>query len=168
MERLILKARVDGIDFAPVITTLDDIEKVAWVEQPVTLRDDEVSITEGDPEEREIYSHENDAPEDYDVTGGGLSCVGSFIGASYDQMAALMGGSVTGEKGSETYLHSSKKRILEKAIRFRLKNGGSLIIPCAKGTVQFNVNAGKDGLLKCPFKFRALAQNGFDTDLIVS
>jgi hypothetical protein len=168
MERLIVKARVAGVDFADVITSTDSLSKATWTAQPVNLRDDEVSITEGDPEETEIYSHENDAPEDYDVSGDGLSVVGSFIGASYAQMAALMGGDVVGEEGSKMYLHSSKKLILEKAVRFRMRDGGAFIIPYAKGSVQFNANVGKDGVLKFPFKFRALAQSGFKTDLIIA
>jgi hypothetical protein len=83
MERLILKARVDGIDFAPVIASVDGLKTAVWKDQAITLRDDEVSVTEGDPEESEIFSHENDAPEDYDISGSGLSVVGSFIKMSF-------------------------------------------------------------------------------------
>lgn len=133
----------------------------------IPLRDDEVSITEDDPEESEIHSHENDAPEDYDLAGTGLTVTGSFIEASYEQMVALMGGSVSGEGNTAKYLHSAKKQMLEKAIRFRLKNGGVIVIPYAKGSVQLNANMGFDGLLKFPFRFKSLAQTVFDCDLIV-
>ncbi|MDL2254966.1 hypothetical protein LJC38_00090 [Parabacteroides sp. OttesenSCG-928-K15] len=166
-ERIILKARVDGIDLADVITSEAGIDTATWEAQPVTLRDDEVSIVENDPEEDETFSHENDAPEDYDISGTGMTAVGSFIKASYEQMAELLGGKTAGEDAAKKYLHSSKKLVLEKAIRFRLKNGGSIIIPCAKGSVQFNANMGFDGLLKFPFRFRALTQTGFDTDLVI-
>ena len=165
-ERIILKARIAAVYFADVITSeekLDLMSETDWIQQPITLRDDEISITEGEPEESEVNSHENDAPEDYDIAGTGLSVVGTFIKATWEQMAELMGGTAT----VNAYKHSSKKLILEKAIRFKLKNGGEFIVPCAKGSVQFNGNAGYDGLLSHPFRFRALAQTGFDTDLIV-
>lgn len=167
-ERLILKARVDGIDFADVITSKEDIDAATWTPQPVTLRDDEVSIVEADPEESEINSHENDAPEDYDIAGMGMTAIGSFIKATFEQMVELMGGSVDGADATARYLHPSKKVILTKAIRFRLKDGGTLIIPYAKGSVQLNANVGYDGVVKYPFRFKALAQTGFETDFIVS
>ena len=171
-ERIIAKARVAGIDFADVIAAAAGIPTAVWEEQPVTLRDDEVSIVEGDPTEDEIFSHENDAAEDYDASGTGISATGSFIKATYDQMAALMGGSVTGEGAAAQYFHSASKLILSKAIRFRLKNGGSVIIPNAKGFVQLNLNAGFDGVLKHPFRFKALASgikdaNDKPVDLII-
>ncbi|MDR1937306.1 MAG: hypothetical protein LBQ73_02245 [Tannerellaceae bacterium] len=166
MERLILKARVAGIDFAPVITTAAALTTATWNEQPVTLRDDEISITESDPEESEVYSHENDAPEDYDIVGTGISATGAFIKATYAQMVTLMGGSVTGNEGAEIYLHPSQKLVLNQAIRFRLKGGGAIVIPNAKGSVQFNSNNGYDGVLKFPFRFRAL-ESGFGTDLVI-
>jgi len=78
-EKIILKARVAGIDFAPVITSAAGLTTAVWEEQPLTLKDDEVSITEGDATESMVYSHENDAPEDVDYTGVGLSSQGSFI-----------------------------------------------------------------------------------------
>lgn len=166
-ERLILKARVDGIDFADVITSEAGIDTAQWEPQPVTLRDDEISIVEGDPEEDEVFSHENDAPEDYDISGTGISAVGSFIKATKEQMVALMGGKTSGDGDAKKFLHSSKKALLEKAIRFRLKGGGAIILPYAKGSVQFNSNNGYDGRLKFPFRFRALGQTDFETDLII-
>ncbi|MDR1644220.1 MAG: hypothetical protein LBS05_00120 [Tannerellaceae bacterium] len=171
MERLIIKARVEGVDFAPVITSEAGITTAVWTAQPVMLRDDEVTIVEGDPEETEVFSHENDAPEDYEVSGQGISATGSFIKASYAQMATLMGGKIPVDGEGDPlgmYLHSSKKKVLETAVRFRLKNGGSIILPYAKGSVQFNANVGYDGVLKHPFRFRALAQGAFETDLILA
>lgn len=167
-ERLIVKARVAGIDFADVITAEAGIATASWEELPVTLRDDEVSITEADPEEQETFSHENDSPEDYDLTGKGLTAVGSFIKATFEQMVDLMGGSVSGTAEAKKYLHSANKLILNKAIRFRLKNGGSIIIPNAKGSVQLNINATSTGVLKHPFRFKSIAQSAFDCDLIIS
>jgi len=166
-EKIILKARIAGIDFAPVITSEAGISTAVWEAQPLTLKDDEVSVVEADPTESEVFSHENDSPEDYELTGTGLSCVGTFIKATIDQMADLLGGTVSGTGATTMYSHPGTKTMLNKAIRYRLKNGGAIIIPCAKGSVQFNAKFSADGLLKLPFKFKALVQTGYNVDLII-
>ncbi len=167
MERIILKARVDGIDFAAPITIVADIATAVWVPQPVTLRDDEVSVIEDDPQTYEIVSHENDAPEDFEVAGSGIRAVGSFIKATFAQMVTLMGGSLNGSGTTSMYLHSTRKTTLNKAVRFRLKDGSQLILPNAKGSVQLSAKVGYDGLLKYPFMFRSLAQSTMDADFII-
>ena len=163
----LLKARISGIDFAPVIATQAGLAGAVWTEQPLTLRDDEVSIVEGDPTEEEVFSHENDSPEDYDITGAGVTAVGSFIKATLDELATILGGSVSGASPNGVYTHSAKKALINKAIRFRLKNGGAIIIPNAKGYVLFNANVGTTGIVKYPFKFKALAQSGWDADFLI-
>lgn len=163
----LLKARVAGIDFSDVITSAAGLATAVWVEQPLTLRDDEVSLVEGDPTEEEIFSHENDSPEDYDITGAGISAVGSFIKATLDELAALLGGAVSGATPNGVFTHSAKKVLLNKAIRFRLRNGGAIIIPNAKGYTLFNANIGTTGVVKYPFKFKALAQPDWDADFII-
>jgi len=166
-ERTILKARIAGIDFADPITNEAGLATITWKEQPLTLRDDEVSIVEGEPETKEVFSHENDAPEDYDITGSGLTATGSFIKADYAQMAELFGGQVTGTGDSAKFVRSGKKTVINKAIRFRFKDGGSAILPNAKGYVLLNLNAGVDGILKHPFSFKSIAQKDFDCDIVI-
>lgn len=162
-ENLAVKIRCIGIDTADVITTETGIATAAWTEEPLTLRDDELSITPGDVTEDEVFSHENDIPEDYDVTGTGSTAVGSFILASLERMVNLIGGKVSGSM----FIKSGKISILNKAIRFRLKNGDSIIIPNARGYVDFSANMGAtDGRLKLPFNFKSMAQADFDCDLI--
>lgn len=166
-EQILLKARVASISFADPIASAAGLATAVWAEQPLTLRDDEVSIVEEDPEESEVFSHENDAAEDYDISGAGLTAQGSFIKASYDQLIALMGGAKVGEVGSEKFHRSAKKVLLNKAIKFTLKNGGDIIIPNAKGYVLVNANLGYDGVTKYPFKFKALvAAADWDCDII--
>ncbi len=169
-ERTILKARVKSISFGEPITTeseLGAITNTYWVEQPLTLRDDEVSIVEAEPETKEVYSHENDSPEDYDFTGGGLTVTGSFINADYDKMKELLGGKIVEENGSKMFLRDANKQLLEKAIRFELKDGSEIILPNTKGYVLLNLNAGTDGVLKHPFSFKSIAQKGFEYDIII-
>lgn len=164
----LLKARVAGTDFAPPITSAAGLAAAAWVEQPLTYRDDEVSVVEGDPTEEEVFSHENDAPEDYDITGAGISIIGSFIKVTLDELAEILGGAVSGASPNGVYTHSAKKVLINKAVRFRLKTGGAIVIPNAKGYVQFNANIGQAGVIKFPFKFKALAGSStWDADLII-
>ena len=166
-EKILLKARVAGIDFAPVITSAAGLTTAVWEEQPLTLKDDEVSLTEAEATESVVYSHENDAPEDVDYTGAGVSAVGTFIKATFDQMAALMGGDVTGADATAIYAHPGSKTVLETAIRYRLKNGGAIIVPCAKGVVSWNSKLSADGLAKLPFKFKCLVQSGYNVDFAI-
>lgn len=167
-ESLKLKIRCEGIDTADVITAAAGVASATWTAQPLTLRDDELSIVEADPEETNIYSHENDAAEDYDITGNGITAVGSFIKATNQQMADLLGGTVNGADAAAMFLKSSKKAIINKAIRFRLKGGGYIIMPNAKGYVNLNANLGAtDGRLKFPFSFKALA-SAFDCEIIIN
>jgi hypothetical protein len=167
-ERTILKARVESIEFAEPIKSESELNSPdIWKKQPLTLRDDEVSIVEAEPEAKEVYSHENDAPEDYDLIGGGLTITGSFINADYDEIAVLLGGEVTGTGDTAVFKRKAKKTPLNKAIRFTLRDGSTIVIPNAKGYVLLNLNAGSDGILKFPFSFKAMAQKDFDYDIII-
>ncbi len=164
MEKLRVKCVVDGIDFAAEIIAKEaDIATAAWEEQALTLRDDVVEIVEGDPEEDEVFSHEEDAPVDYDITGAGVAVTGSFIESTLDQLVATIGG----VKSGTAFQKSAKKIMVETAIRFRLKNGGHIIIPRARGYVLLNLGVGRSGRAKFPFKFKALAPSGWDCDIII-
>lgn len=167
-EKLRTKIRVAGMDQSEVITSKEGITSAVWTALPLTLRADQLVITPGDVTETEIMSHENDIPEDYDAQGTGSSATGSFIKASMAQLKELVGGEVIGEGDDIMFLQSSQIQILNQAIRFRLKDGGAIIIPNAKGYVNIDINAGAtDGMFKCPFKFVAQAQIGFEYGLVI-
>lgn len=167
-ENLGLKLRCIGVDKAPVIVNQAGIATAVWEELPLTLRDDELSIVEEDPTETETFSHENDDAEDYDISGNGMTAIGSFIKATPEQAVALIGGSATGTGDTAIFLKSSKKTLVNYAFRFRLKTGGAVIIPNGKGFVNISLNLGaNDGLLKLPFKFKALAQAGFEYSMVM-
>lgn len=166
-ENILLKARVSKIQFADPITAEGDIAGATWTDQPITLRDDEVSIIDEDPEESEVFSHENDAAEDYDVVGKGMTLKGSFIKVTYDQLVLLMGGTKEGVDPDFTFRRSAKKLLLNKAIKLTLKGGGEIIVPNAKGFVNANLSVGFGGVTKFPFKFKALvAAADWDVDII--
>lgn len=166
-ENIILKARIAKMQMAEPITDAGDIAAVAWEDLPLTLRDDAIEIAEGDPEESEVYSHENDATEDYDIAGSGIKASGSFIKIGYDQLVALLGGVKSGVDPNFKFHKSAKKLLLNKALRFELKNGGEIIIPNAKGYVNTTLSVGYGGVSKFPFKFAALpASSTWDCDII--
>ncbi len=166
-ESILLKARVKSIATAAAITAVGGLTTAEWTDLPLTLRDDEVSIVEGDPDESEVYSHENDAPEDYDIAGKGLSAQGSFIKIGYDNLVALLGGEKVGEVGSERFHHSAKKTLLNIALRFTLKDDSTITIPNAKGYVNASLSIGYGGTQKFPFKFRCLpGASDWDVDII--
>lgn len=166
-ENILLKARVESIEFSDPITKEDDLASAVWVKQPLTLRDDEVIISEEEPEESEVFSHENDAAEDYDIAGAGISASGSFIKIGYDDLVSLIGGVKKGTAPNTTFQKSAKKLLLNKSIKFTLKGGGNIIIPNAKGYVNTNLSIGYGGVSKFPFKFKALvASSTWDCDII--
>lgn len=163
-EVIKIRLRVKEIYLGDVIEAEEDISEAEWgLPLPVTLRDDELVIDEDDPEEEETFSHENDAPEDVEYYGAGLKLTGSFIKATRDQLATLLGGSVVGGK----FYHSATKLVLTKAIKIKCVDGSEVIIPRARGYVNFSLSLGKSGVSKFPFKFKLLmAARDWDCDLV--
>lgn len=167
-EDIIAKLRIDKTEFAEPIANFDGVATASWTEQPLTYREDAVEIVEGDPEEDELFSHENDAPEDTDIVGAGVTAKGTFIKATRTQMVGLMGGTTSGANATLQYQHSAKKIALNKAIRFTCKDGTKVIIPNAKGYVLLNLAIGKGGVGKFPFSFKCLkASPTWDCDIIL-
>lgn len=166
-EKILINARIKSISFADPITSAAGLDTATWVQQPLTLRDDELSIVEVDPDEKEIFSHENDTAEDFDVTGKGLSVVGSFVKATRAQMVELVGGETAGVDAAMKFHKSGRKLLLHKAIKFTMRDDSEVIVPNAKGFVNVSMNIGADGVSKFPFKFRCLvASADWDCDLI--
>ncbi len=163
-EKIVCKAKIKKMSMAEPITESDGLSSIVWKLLPITLRDDELSIIEGEPQEDEVFSHENDAPEDVEVTGAGLKVQGSFMEMSQEDLVELVGGKVTDGK----FHKSATKQLLNKALKFELKKGGEIIIPNAKGYVLTNLNIGHGGKSKFPFKFSCLkASEDWDCDIIM-
>lgn len=167
-EKLIAKMRVKKIEMSTPITKYADIATAVWAETPLTLRDDELRIFEEEPEEDELFSHENDAPEDTDVVGAGLRATGTFIKMSRAEMATFMGGDTEGAGAGVKYVHSATKLVLKKAFRFTMQDDSVVVIPNASGYVQMDLNLGKGGRAAFPFNFRLLkASPTWDADLVI-
>ncbi len=162
-EKLKARLRVKETYMGDPITDKTALGTHTWGDPlPVTLRDEEVVISEEDPEEDPVYSHENDSPEEVDFTGKGLKLAGTFIRATREQMAAMMGGSAT-----DKYEHPSSKLKLTKAFKFVCYDGTEVIVPNADGYVNMNLSLGKGGISKFPFKFNLKrASDKWDCDIM--
>lgn len=155
MEKIRAKLRVKSISFADPITTAAGYKTASWTKQPFTLQDDEVVLTEGDPEEEEIKVHEQDAPIAVMYTGSPLNFSGSFVEPTTEQLKALMGHT---ESEGFDFARPSGVLTLTKAIKIDTEDGEVVLLPRAEGYVKFHSDfSAKKGRAKFPFKFKALA-----------
>lgn len=162
-ENIRARLLVSGIDFTDSeVKDVATANAATWKAQPLTLRDDELVINEDAPEEDEVFSHEEDPAVDYGITGASVTATGSFIMPSVDQLVALFGGT----KSGTAFLKSSRKLVIEKAIRFRFQSGGWVVMTRAKGFVTWGMNVGRGGRVKFPFTFKALVPKEGGVDLI--
>lgn len=155
-ENILLKARVASIAMADPIAASADLATAVWSDLPLTLRDDELSIVDEDPDESEVFSHENDAAEDYDIIGKGSTAKGSFIKIGYDDLVTLLGGTKVGTDPNFSFERSVTRSIIEQAFKFTLKDGTTIVAVHMKGSVQANLSIGYGGVQKFPFKFKVL------------
>ena len=162
-EKTRVKLLIDKIQFTgSKITDKASVTAATWDDQPLTLRDDELILEEATPEEEEIFSHELDSALDYSITGASVTATGSFVQATVEQLVSLLGGKADGS----VFMKSAKKLMIDKAIRFTFKEGGWVVFTRAKGFTTLNLNVGRGGRAKYPFKFIALAADGSEYDLI--
>jgi len=162
-ENILLKARIKEMAMADPITSAAGLADATWVDLPLTLRDDEVSIIDQDPDESEVFSHENDVAEDYDIVGTGTTVQGSFIKISYTQLVALLGGEVVSDK----FHRSGMRALFNKALKFTLKDDTTIILVNVKGFVQSSMSIGFGGVQKFPFRFKVLPGAGdWNVDII--
>lgn len=163
-ESIGVKMRVVKIEQSDPITAVADLATAEWDELPLTLRDDTVLIEDEDPEEQEVFSHENDAAEDYQIAGQGTTITGSFIKVKKQRLVELLGGTFA----DGVYQRSAKRISLNKALRFTDANGNTIVIPNAKGFVKTSADVGYSGNVKFPFKFKALAASPeWNVDMIM-
>jgi len=169
-ETLLLKTRVSKIQMADPIASAAALAAMVegdWTDLPLTLRDDEVLINDEDPDESEVFSHENDSAEDYDLIGNGSTISGSFIKATRAMLVTLMGGESVGADAATRIHRSAQRLLLNKALKFTLKDGSDIIVPNAKGYVSLNASIGYGGVTKYPFRFKALtAAEDWAVDII--
>ena len=166
-ENLILKARIASMAMADPIVNAAGLATAVWTDLPLTLRDDEVSIVDLDPEESEVFSHENDVAEDYDIIGKGTTIKGSFIKIAYDDLVTLLGGTKEGVDPDFKFHRSGQRALFNKALKFTLKDGNTIVAVNVKGFVQSSMSIGFGGVSKYPFSFKVLpGASDWNVDLV--
>jgi len=165
-ENILLKARIASMAMADPITSAAGLATAVWTDLPLTLRDDEVSIVDNDPDEDEVYSHENDTAEDYDLIGKGTKIKGSFIKIGYDDLVTLLGGEKIGTDPYKFH-RSGSRSLINKAFKFTLKDGNTIVAVNTKGMVQSQLGIGFGGRQKFPFNFSVLpGASDWNVDLV--
>jgi len=166
-ETIFLKARVKSIAMSTPINKADDVATAVWTDLPLTLRDDELSIVDQDPDESEVFSHENDVAEDYDIVGTGTTIQGSFIKIGYDDLVTLLGGTKVGTAPNAKFHRSGQRALFNKALKFTLKDDSTIIVVNVKGFIQSSLSVGFGGVQKFPFRFKVLPGAGdWNVDII--
>lgn len=166
-ENILLKARIKSMAMADPITSASGVASATWVDLPLTLRDDEVAIIDQDPEESEVFSHENDVAEDFDIIGKGSTVQGSFIKVGYDELVTLLGGEKVGTSPNEKFHRSGMRALFNKAIKFTLKDDSTIILVNVKGFVQSSLSVGFGGIQKFPFRWKVLpGASDWNVDII--
>jgi hypothetical protein len=166
-ETILLKARISKMEMADPITSAAGLATADWEELPLTLRDDEVSIVDQDPDESEVFSHENDVAEDYDIIGKGTTVQGSFIKIGYDDLVTLLGGEKIGTDPNFKFHRSGQRALFNKAIRFTLKDETTIVVVNVKGFIQASLSIGYGGVQKFPFRWKVLpGASDWNVDII--
>lgn len=120
---------------------------------PLTLRDNELTFSQEDPETEEVYTHELDSPVYVEYTNKPVVISGTFLGLTDEQKKLLLGGNVKDGK----YLHSTTYPILAKSLKWVDHEDNYIICTNVSGYVKYEPSIGKTGLERYPFKFTCLA-----------
>ena len=90
---------------------------------------DSAELSQGEPEIIEIYSEENDEPEEI-ITGKSVKMLKwSIMNVSATSLAATLGGTVTGTGATEAWEAPSATTLIEKSVRVKTKSGETIDMP---------------------------------------
>lgn len=93
---------------------------------------DSAELSQGEPEIIEIYSEENDEPEEI-IAGKSVKMLKwSIMNVSPTALAATLGGTVTGTGATEAWEAPSSTTLIEKSVRIKTKSGETIDIPRAR------------------------------------
>lgn len=154
-ETIKAKLRVKEIYLAGAITAAGGYKSASWTRQPLTLQDDQLILSEAEPEENAINVHEMDTPIDVEFTGGAKVFSGSFVEVTLEQAKALLGH--VESEGFDLAIPAGKY-ILNNAVKIVDTKDKVTLLPNARGYVLISEDfSAKTGRAKFPFKFTALA-----------
>lgn len=136
---------------ADPLTKEADVTTAVWKKLPCTLKDDEVTVSQEDPDKMEVFANEQDAPIYVEYTGKPYRLKGSFVGIDEEALTSLLGV----QKGSSGLSLSGDLQQLEKAIKIETFAGKTIILPRAQGSVRLELGLNTGKVSKAPFDFAA-------------
>jgi len=127
----------------------------------VTYQDTAEMVRE-DPEITEIYSEENDDPEEVLETRGPAIVRWSIMNVDPDEVVRVLGGEVTGTT-DKVYHSPVSKDPIELSLEIITKSGLKIEIPRAKINAKENFQFRKKGVLLIDIEARVLTPTKIDT-----
>lgn len=163
-EKIKAVLRVKEMYFADPITSEEGISTATFTKLPCTYKDDEVPISQEEPEKFEVYCNEKDTPIHTEYVGKPYKLKGSFVDIEGEALTKVVG--FTSEtKGLSL---SGNLKTLEKAIKIVTHSGESLILPRVQGYVRVDFALGTQKISKAPFEFTLLqASDSWNTVLFI-
>lgn len=116
---------------------------------------DTAELVREDPDITEIYSEENDEPEEVLETKGPLMLRFSIMNVAPEEAVRVLGGEVTGTS-PKVYNGAVSKDPIELSIEIKTKTGLKIEIPRAKITAKENFQFRKKGVLLIDIEARIL------------
>jgi hypothetical protein len=107
---------------------------------------DTAELVQDDPEITNIYSEENDEPEEVIETAGPKKLKWSIMNFDPDQMIRVLGGTSTGNSPSKIWSAPISKDPIELSIEIMTKYNVKIQIPRAKITAKLNMQFRKKGV----------------------
>jgi hypothetical protein len=107
---------------------------------------DTAELVQDDPEITNIYSEENDEPEEVIETQGPKKLKWSIMNYDPDQLIRVLGGTSTGNSPNKVWSAPISKTPIELSIEILTKKGVLLQIPRAKITAKINFQFRKKGV----------------------
>lgn len=117
---------------------------------------DTAELVRDDPEVTEIYSEENDEPEEVLETKGPAKLRWSLMNVTPEEAVKVLGGTVTGTGDTAEYEAPAVKAAIEKSIKITTKSNLVISIPRAKIYAKENFQFRKKGVLLIDVEARIL------------
>lgn len=107
---------------------------------------DSADLVQADDSLTEIYSEENDDPEEIIAIPGIKTLKFSIMNFDADTLVLVLGGTATGTIPNKKWLAPSSRVIIEKSIKLLTKTGNTIDIPRARVSGKLNMKFSKKGV----------------------
>jgi hypothetical protein len=125
---------------------------------------DTAELVQDDPEITNIFSEENDEPEEVIEIAGAKKLKWSIMNYDPDQLKRVLGGTSTGNSPNKTWSAPISKDPIEMSIDILTKRNVSILIPRAKITAKLNFQFRKKGVALVDIEATILTPTKTNTD----